>query len=307
MDPTMNVPRVSSASFREMPSLSRLKLIRADMPTKRNASDPGTADRDLREVNQELLLAVLAAQDKRLAAESTLQRQLKALTILAHEMRNGLAPIQSASDVLGGARSIDPPLLTRLQAVIHRNSTQLARLIEDLLDASRASTGKFRLERRLVDLSEIVGQAVASCLPAMELRSQKLTVSAPLGVLFIDADPDRVRQILVNLLDNACKYTPVGGSIVVTALSRADHVEASVCDNGIGISSDALPHIFELFAQGAQEGPVASRGLGVGLAVVRELVQSHGGTITAESAGPTRGSKFTATFPRHGSAADTAS
>jgi len=193
MNRKMDVPRVSPESFCEMPSVSRLKLIRAQIPAMRNLSEPGKTDRDLREVNQELLLAVLAAQDERSAAESSLQRQLKALTILAHEMRNGLAPIQSASDLLGGARSIDPPLLTRLQAVIHRNSTQLARLIEDLLDASRASTGQFRLERRLVDLSDIVCQAVASCLPAMEHRSQKLTVSAPLGVLFIDADPDRIR------------------------------------------------------------------------------------------------------------------
>jgi signal transduction histidine kinase len=309
MERKTNVLQVHPESTFDMPSLLRLKLISADIPTKNTEDtrrDSCTTERDLRDVNQELLLAGLAAQDQRSAAESALQRQLKALTILAHEMRNGLTPIQAASDLLGRAHTIDAPLLTRLQAVIHRNSAHLSRLIEDLLDGSRANTGEFRLERRLVDLSDIVRQAVASCLPAMELRSQKLTVSAPLDGLFIDADPDRIRQILVNLLDNACKFTPVGGSIVVTALSRAGNVEVSVCDNGIGIGSDTLPHIFDLFAQGPQQYPDTLRGLGVGLAVAQELVQSHGGTITAESAGPAHGSQFTATFPCHAPIADTA-
>ena len=305
MERRMHVLPVHPEGICEMPSLSRLKLVPARSATKCEIG-PSTADRDLRDVNEELLLASLAAQDQRSAAESALERQLKALTILAHELRNGLAPIQAASDLLGRANGIDAPMLARLQAVIDRNTKDLSRLIEDLLDCSRANTGQFQLERRLVDLSEVVREAVSSCLPAMALRSQKLTVNAPLGVMSLYADPVRLRQVFVNLLDNACKYTPVGGSISITASSRPGSAEVSVCDNGIGISSDVLPHIFDLFMQDTRACAADSRGLGVGLAVVRELVQAHGGTITAQSAGRTCGSKFSATFPCPGSAADTA-
>lgn len=303
----MNVLQVHPESIGKVPSLSRLKLIPARIPTKSTGTDPGVTERDLRDVNQELLLAGLAAQDQRSAAESALQRQLKALTIVAHELRNGLAPIQAASDLLGSTHGIDAPMLAWLQNVITRNTRDLSRLIEDLLDFPQSSTGQFRIERRLVDLSEIVREAVASCLPAMELRSQTLTVSAPLGTLLFHADPVRLRQVFVNLLDNACKYSPVGGSVSITAVSRAGSVEVSVCDNGVGIGIDMLPHVFDLFVRDTRACTSDSRGLGVGLAVVRELVEAHGGTITAQSAGRNQGSKFTATFPRHEPVADTAS
>ncbi|RPI46173.1 MAG: diguanylate cyclase [Betaproteobacteria bacterium] len=253
--------------------------------------------RQLREANEELVLAALTAQELQAAAEATLHRQIASLAILTHELRNVLAPIQTAANLLKQIRNMREPLLPRLQAVIERQTEHMGRLVGDLLDGSRASTGRFRLERCLVELTSVIAQALDSCRWAFDLRRQQVAIHLPSGPLRICGDPVRLVQVFVNLLDNASKYTLEGGEIEIDVARCGQMVEVIVSDNGIGISADVLPHVFDLFVRDAPVRGIRSDGLGIGLAVVRELVEAHGGTVTAESAGRALGSKFIVALP----------
>lgn len=269
------------------------------MPPMSSASRPSLEV--MREVNQRLMLASISALEQRGAAEAALERQLQALTILAHELRNGLTPIQAAADVIDRRGMIDDLLMAKLHGVIDRNVKHLSRLIADILDGSRTGNGQFRLERRAVNLIEIVRHAVASCQPTVMLRSQVTPVNAPAGELMILGDPVRLTQVFVNLLDNASKYSPTGGSIEIAIAKQADDALVTFSDNGIGMGADILPHVFDLFVREAHQVDPRPSGLGVGLAVVRELVEAHGGTVSAHSAGRAQGSKFTVTLPLNSS------
>jgi len=216
--------------------------------------------------------------------------------MVAHELRNPLIPIQTAAGLLNRALS-DEPLLAQLQAAIKRQVAMVSRLVDDLLDGSRVSAGKFRLERSLVDMTGILGLAVETCRPAIEARSQRLTVELAPAPLLVLGDPLRLGQIVSNLLDNASKYTPKGGAISLQAQVLDAALQITVSDNGIGITADALPDIFELFTQDARAVALYNGGLGIGLAVVRDLVEAHGGTVVASSAGQDRGSDFVVTLP----------
>lgn len=253
--------------------------------------------RILREVNQRLLLSSMSAEDERAAAEAELQQHLEALTIIAHELRNGIAPIQAAADLLARTQGRDQVILDKLERIINRNTSHLTRLIADLLDESRARTGQFRIERRPVDMLDIVRDSVATCQANITRRRQSIEASMPPGQLTMLADPVRLTQIFVNLVDNASKYTPAGGSIAVVVAREAEVARVTISDNGSGIDPNMLHHMFDLYARAPRDGSDNPGGLGVGLAVVRQLVKAHGGTVSAESGGSTGGSRFTVTLP----------
>jgi signal transduction histidine kinase len=253
----------------------------------------------LKDANERLLLAALGAQALQSAAEKARQRQTELLAVVAHELRNPLNPIRTAAALLGRARAEELP---RLQAIIERQVLRVSRLASDLLDVSRVSTGKLRIETQLLDLASIVDEAVDTCRPAMDLRLQRLRVRWPARSLQLHGDPVRLAQALCNLLDNASKYTPDGGKIGLSVLATDEHVAITVSDNGIGMTPQAVSDIFEPFVQEPHAVNFSGVGLGLGLTVVRELVQAHGGKVVGSSAGPGLGSRFVVTLPLTGTA-----
>ncbi len=252
--------------------------------------------RNLREANEQLVLAALTAQELEERAGAAHRRQIAFLATVAHELRNPLTPILQAAELLHRPRT-DNPRLARLQGVIKSQVAHMARLIDDLLDGSRISTGKFRLERLPVDLEKVLDMAVEMCHPAMDKRCQNFTAMPLPSPLVMQGDAVRLVQIFSNLLDNASKYTEQGGNITLAAAVSDGSMTITVSDDGIGITSAALPHIFDLFVQDPHAVAVHSGGLGIGLAVVRELVEGHGGTVIAKSLGKSMGSEFVVTLP----------
>lgn len=248
----------------------------------------------LREANTALILAALDAQTLQTAAERLLRQQKEALAVVAHELRTPLTPIRIASDMLGRVR---PDEMKRYQDIIESEIEHMVAVISDLLDVSRFETGKLRIDRQPVDLTRVVAAATDACRPAMDDRQQKLTVDLPAQAIELEADPVRLTQILRNLLDNASKYTPNGGQIALSAELVADSAVISVSDTGIGITAEALASVFEPFTQEVHAMRFNAVGLGLGLAVVRELVTAHDGNVVARSEGLGRGTRFVVTLP----------
>jgi PAS domain S-box-containing protein len=218
------------------------------------------------------------------------------LALLAHELRNPLAPLRNGLQVMRLA-SGDPDAVAQARAMMERQLGHMVRLIDDLLDASRIGRNKMELRRSRVLLSEVVDNAVETARPAIESAGHSLAISLPPGPVFLDADLTRLAQVLSNLLTNSAKYTEHGGQIWLTAERNADEAIVSVRDNGIGIPADALPRVFEMFSQVGRSIERSTGGLGIGLALVKGLVEMHGGTVTAESDGPAMGSTFTVRLP----------
>jgi diguanylate cyclase (GGDEF)-like protein len=250
----------------------------------------------LQQANEHLLLSALGAQELQSAAEQALLRQTQLMSQAVHELNNPLMSIRSASAVIGRAGG-DAPLLPRMTAIIERQVTQMSRLVSDLLDLSRVSTGKLRLERCEVDLTRLIDEAVDACRPAIDTRLQNFKFQKHPGLLRVCGDPLRLSQVLRNLLDNASKYTPRGGEIRLAVVRQGHSVEITVSDSGIGIGADTLIHIFDPFVQDPEATAFDGSGLGLGLTVVRELVNAHGGQVEAHSAGPGCGSEFRVTLP----------
>jgi diguanylate cyclase (GGDEF)-like protein len=251
----------------------------------------------MQEANEQLVLAALSAQTLQSAAELALRRQTEILAVVAHELRNPLTPIRTAAALLGRVKADELP---RLQGIIERQVQRVTRLASDLLDVSRANTGKLRLERRRVDLTSVVDEAVDACRPAMDMRLQHLCVHLPVRTLEVDGDPVRLVQVLCNLLDNASKYTPNGGEIGISVVLTGENAVITVVDHGIGMTPQALLEVFEPFVQEAHAIDFNASGLGIGLTVVRELVEAHGGSVVASSAGSGLGSCFVVTLPLAG-------
>jgi len=251
---------------------------------------------DLREANEHLVLAALAAQELEAHAREVHNRQVAFLAMVAHELRSPLTPIQTAAELLSRAHA-DEPLLDQLQALIKGRVAHMARLVDDLLDGSRACSGRFQLERCPVEMTHILKLTVETCRPAMDVKLQQLKLHLPRRPLTVHGDPMRLAQIFSNLLSNASKYTPQGGRITVSVTKHGHSMAITVSDSGIGITPEALPYIFELFVRDPRAMALDSAGLGVGLAVVRDLVEAHGGTVVATSAGKNLGSQFVVTLP----------
>ncbi len=217
------------------------------------------------------------------------------LASLAHELRNPLAPIRTGVAILRmtGAESQSQTVL----AMMERQLQHMALLLDDLLDVSRISRGKITLHHERIDLRHVVDTAVEASRPLIEQMGHEFSVSAPSEPAFLNADPVRLAQIISNLLNNAAKYTPPGGRIVLKAEHHGDEVEVSVTDNGIGIPGESLESIFEMFAQIGSHSSNSQGGLGIGLSLAKGLVALHGGTIEAFSEGLGRGSEFRVRVP----------
>lgn len=218
------------------------------------------------------------------------------LATLAHELRNPLAPIRSSVEVMK-LKGIDDPELQWARDVIERQVHQMSRLVDDLLDISRISRGKIQLHKETVELSDVVNQAIETTRPLIESQQHQIHVSLPDSPVYLEADPTRLEQVLANLLNNAAKYTEPGGEISLSAAVEGDEVVLRVRDTGIGISAELLPYVFDVFVQADDADPRAGGGLGIGLSLVRSLIQMHGGDITAHSAGKGQGSEFVVRLP----------
>jgi len=247
------------------------------------------------------MLAVIRDVTERVKAEAAVadadRRKDEFLATLAHELRNPLAPIRNALEMM----RIDADALMQADArgIIERQLTQLVHLVDDLLDVGRISQGKVELRRERVDLVDAVKAALETSRPLIATGRHELTVHLPPpGELLVEADLTRLTQIIANLMNNAAKYTPERGRIIVSA-ERAGPGEAliQVRDSGVGIPSDMLPRVFDLFAQVDRSLDRAQGGLGIGLALVRKLVEMHGGRVQAQSDGANRGSTFSVRLP----------
>jgi signal transduction histidine kinase len=223
------------------------------------------------------------------------RRKDEFLATLAHELRNPLSPIRNGLDILRTS-----PTATKAEEIrdmMDRQLSHLVRLVDDLLDVSRVSQGKVELRKEPIVLSEILQTAVEASDPLINAARHELILDLPDRPVWLDADLTRLSQVVSNLLNNAAKYTPEGGRIVLSARSDGDEVLISVSDNGIGIPSPMLPRVFDLFTQVRDNLDRSRGGLGIGLALVKQLVEMHGGAIVAQSAGSGKGSTFRLRLP----------
>jgi PAS domain S-box-containing protein len=265
-------------------------------------------ERRFRDDDRELLAAMagqasLALERARLyeALQSTAQQLTTAnrrkdefLAMLGHELRNPLAPIATALDVM---EIKDPDVMQDERGVIRRQVDHLSRLIGDLLDVSRITRGKVQLIREVLELGAVLATAIETASPMLERRMQRLAVDVPRNGVLVDADPTRLAQVFHNLLLNAAKYSEPRSQITVRAQAGDGRIVVEVVDQGIGISPDLLPRLFDLFVQGERTIDRSLGGLGIGLTIARSLCELHGGTIAAASPGAGHGSTFTVTLP----------
>ncbi|HEU5284853.1 MAG TPA: PAS domain-containing protein, partial [Burkholderiales bacterium] len=225
------------------------------------------------------------------------RRKDEFLATLAHELRNPLNPLRNAAAILRHAESGDADAAWA-RDVIDRQVAQMARLLDDLLDVSRITLNRLELRKQPVVLAEVVEHAVETSRPLMDQAGHTLLVHLPEEPVQLDADPVRLAQVFSNLLNNAAKYTPPGGHITLGARVLPNEVEITVRDDGIGIEPGHLPHVFEMFSQVKSAAAHSQGGLGIGLSLVKSLVEMHGGTVAARSAGNGRGSEFLVRLPR---------
>ncbi len=251
----------------------------------------------LASLNEELRAQV----DARDRAEAQLrdrdQRKDEFLATLAHELRNPLAPIRHAVKILSGSAAT-PEQQQWGREVIDRQAHRMALLLDDLLEVSRITRGQLVLKKQAVTLSSLITTAIETARPLVDSKQLLLTVSQPPERIDLECDPLRLSQALSNLLTNAAKFTPAGGRIDLTALLTATGICISVRDSGIGFEGGLAPHLFEMFTQAHEATEASEGGLGIGLALVKGLVQLHGGSVSAESAGKGLGAEFKISLPR---------
>jgi signal transduction histidine kinase len=250
----------------------------------------------LRDSNERLEAALDRERRARKETEAASYLKDEFLMTVSHELRTPLTAIYGWARVLG-TKALEPPQQARAIAAIERNAHAQTRLIDDLLDVSRAISGKLRLDARAISVADVLRAAVETVSPAMAAKRITFETDLDPDAPLILADPDRVQQIAWNLLSNAIKFTPEGGTVRLE-LTRSDtHVDIVVSDTGGGIAADFLPYVFERFRQGDAGSKRRFGGLGLGLAIVRHLVELHGGTVMAESPGEGRGAKFHVSLP----------
>jgi signal transduction histidine kinase len=256
----------------------------------------------LRQANDELHRTNQSLENEvreRIRAENSLKEAVikrdEFLAMLSHELRNPLSPLRNASHMLMQGETTDPKIVWS-RGVIERQLKHMIRLVDDLLDVSRIARGKIVLLSEPVKLADVMNAAVETVQPLLEQKNQQLQIEVD-PELVVRGDPVRLSQIVGNLLHNAAKYTGDGGHIVLLTRARGDRAEIVVQDTGIGIAPDAMPRIFELFTQIPSERASTTGGLGIGLALVRALVELHGGEISATSLGVDQGSEFTVRLP----------
>lgn len=249
----------------------------------------------MRNATGEITMWIGSVTDVHEVRESN-NRKDEFLAMLAHELRNPLAPIRNMVEVLKRADG-NGDLLQPALSTMERQLRHMTRLIDDLLDVSRISQGKISLRPETVELATVIRQAVEAARPANDAAQQELMVALPARPVYVRADPVRLVQVVGNLLHNASKFSRPGGQISLTAVQRGRDLVVTVKDAGIGIASELLPKIFEMFAQGDQTLERSHGGLGIGLTLVRRLVEMHGGTVQVSSDGLDRGSEFVVRLP----------
>ena len=276
---------------------AELGVLRAELEATRRKLQTSTAEivtthEELQAANEDLRHRLAELQE----AEMADRHKNEFLAMLAHELRTPLAPILSAVQILG-RQAGDNPLVQRAREVVERQALHQARLLDDLLDVSRITRGKIELRRRKLDLGVAVSEVVEATRPLSNAKAQTISVTLPEAPLFVDTDPTRLTQILTNLLNNAAKYTHAGGRITVSCRRDGEQAVIVVRDNGIGIPREMLSRIFDLFAQAEPLTARTQGGLGIGLTLVKNLVEMHGGTVVARSAGRGAGSDFEVRLP----------
>ena len=240
--------------------------------------------------------AMLRARARQYQVRESARRKDEFIATLGHELRNPLAPIRSSAAVLSRLYP-DAGEITKVREVIERQVAQLTRLVDDLLDVARITTGKVTLQREDVLLGQIIGHVVELCQEPASAKGIALTVDLPPQPLLLHADHARLVQIFSNIVSNAIKFTPPGGHIHISAQMAGEQVQVSMEDNGIGLDAEAIPRIFSMFEQSrAPSGQLAS-GLGIGLSLARQFAELHGGSVQAYSAGAGQGSRFVVTLP----------
>jgi len=255
-----------------------------------DVSDRLTAEAQLR-------TQIEAQQEARGVAERALRAKDEFLSTLSHEMRTPLNAVLGWAKILMARKEVDPELLDRALHVIERNAAAQAKMIDDLLDMSRVVAGKLRLEMEPVDLLSVVIAAVDVVMPAASAKRISILTSFDRGAVRVMGDPDRLQQVVWNLLSNAMKFTETGGTIVVKVEAAGPLARIVVSDTGPGINEEFLPYVFERFRQNDTSSTRRYGGLGLGLALVRELVGLHGGTVRAANGGETTGATFTIELP----------
>lgn len=271
----------------------RRALSRMNLELQRQIGERQRSAEALERANAELETRV---SERTAALAEASRRKDEFLAMLAHELRNPLSALRTACEALRMKAPASTDIMT-LQGVFERQIHQLTRVTNDLLDISRITRDKLTLQRRKMAVSEFVDSAVETVRPLLALRNQQLEVEVPPRALFVDGDPARLSQVLANLLDNASRYSPDNAKIELAVSQSGPSVAIKVIDNGAGIERALLPRIFELFVQGHQAALSGQGGLGMGLPLARRLTEMHGGTLSAYSAGPGRGSEFTLQLP----------
>jgi PAS domain S-box-containing protein len=224
-------------------------------------------------------------------------RKNEFLAMLAHELRNPLAPIGAGAELLQIVR-LDEERVRKTSEIISRQVTHMTNLINDLLDVSRVTRGLIELDNTSLDISHIVAHAVEQANPLIHAKRHHLALHMPLNTAMVEGDEKRLVQVIANLLNNAAKYTPEGGNIALKIEVQESHVMLEIMDNGIGMAPELVNRVFDLFAQAERTSDRSSGGLGLGLALVKSLVELHGGSVAAASDGIGKGSKFTVVLPR---------
>jgi len=249
---------------------------------------------NIRDMTERAQLERATAQAEALA--DLHRRKDEFLAMISHELRNPLAAITNAVQILDLQKD-EHPIQEKARTIIRRQAGNLVVLVNDLLEVSRILSGRIQLHQEDLDARGIAQQAVETARPLIDQNKHELTVSLPAEPVWLHADALRFEEVIVNLVNNAAKYTPEGGHIWLSIQQEGDEMVLRVRDSGIGIAPDSLPHIFELFTQAPRSLDRSQGGLGIGLAVVRKLVEMHGGTVEAQSAGLGEGTEFTVRLP----------
>ena len=251
---------------------------------------------DLREANEHLVIATLDASLRETKTAESHRQQTLFLSMLAHELRNPLAPIAMSVELLGKMPAL-PPAIQPLQRILERQTAHLVRLVDDLMDATRINNGKLKINKTVVLVSQFIEDAVQTSQPQLHAQGQQLHLSLPPQPVWVHGDPVRLSQLFTNLLINASKFSPDRGAIYLSGRCETDRIVISVKDEGIGIAPARQPFIFDLFDQGAVSDGLMAKGLGIGLSLVRTIAQLHQGTVEVMSRGPGEGSEFIVGLP----------
>ncbi len=258
---------------------------------------PDNAYEDLEQQNRDMLHALEELRQRKRELEIADQRKNEFVAMLAHELRNPLAAISMSVEVMRRKKNLQMADVEKYRDTIARQSTQLTRLVNDLMDVSRVSRGKVELERAVASVHSLIFEAVEMTQAYVDAKNHRLQMPALEPVAWVDVDLVRMKQVMSNLLHNAARYTPAGGLIEISITLGDAVVDISVKDNGVGIDAAMLPKIFDMFTQASNSLAREDSGLGVGLTIVQRMVQDHGGTIRAHSAGLGLGSEFVLSLP----------